>query len=122
MASMVINTKAGSVELAEKAILAVTKEELKLNLQSAQSFLTRIQAKVEQMNLNSEQGRNDWNKAFVAFEAQIPKALVPEVKRELEKGLARIKSLMKPEKTWDLLQEIYCALNYTVHNLEKSYS
>lgn len=114
---MVINTKAGEVELTEK-VSAVKK----FNLRSAESFLAKVQAEVEQMKLNSEKERSEWNNAFAVFETQIPKTLTPEVKRVLKNGLIRIKLLKKPEKTWDLLQEIYCALNCTVDNLEKSHS
>ncbi len=122
MTSMVINTRAGSIELVGKAISAVTEEELNLNFQSSQMFLSRVQAKVEQLNLNSEQGKNDWNRAFVTFEEQIPNALAPEVKKVLKKGLAQMKAQKKPERVWDSLQEIYCVLGYTIQKLAKSYS
>lgn len=118
MATMVIATKEGLVELTKKA----NTKELKINLQAAQSFLCNFQARVEQMSINSEQDKSNWNKAFVDFETQIPKELLPEVKEVLRNGLTQIEVLMEPERTWDMLQDIYCRLNCTVKKLEKVYS
>lgn len=122
MATMVITTRDGSVELSRKATTTSLKKELNLNLQSAQLFLTKIQAKIEQMSLKSDEDRNAWNNAFTTFETQIPNALNPEVKEVLKMGLTQIQIQMKPETAWEMMQDIHCALDCTVRMLEASYS
>lgn len=120
MTSMAINTEAGSIELVKKA--KAGKNELNLNLQSAQLFLIKLQAKIEQMSLKSDEDRNAWNKAFETFETQIPKSLNPEVKTVLEEGLTQIQTQMRPELTWEMMQNIHCALDCTVRRLKASHS
>lgn len=134
MAAMVITTKAETVDPKKaetvdpkkaKAAKTVDPKKAKMldsNLRSAQLFLTKLQAQVEQMRLNSEQDRNNWNEVFCSLENQIPKELLPEVKKVLKKGVSQIKALMKPENTWDMLQDIYCKLNCTMEKLKRAYS
>lgn len=121
MATMVIDTKAGSVELVTRTNSAVSREDLKLNLQSAQSFLSEVQAKVEQMSLNSEQDKDDWDETFRTFETRIP-MLNSEIKKVVKGGLSRIKAQKKPEETWKTLEEIYYTLDCTVKNLSRTCS
>lgn len=119
MATISITTMEGSIEASRKAGM---KKELNLNLQSAQLFLIKIQAKIEQMSIKSDEDRSAWNKAFKTFETQIPKTLNPDVKKVLEKGLTQIQTRMKPEDAWEMMQDIHCVLNCTIRRLEASYS
>lgn len=119
MATISITTREGSIEASRKAGM---KKELNLNLQSAQLFLTKIQAKIEQMSLKSDEDRNAWNKAFKTFETQIPKSLNPEVKIVLKEGLNQIQTQMRPERAWEMMQDINCVLNWTVRRLNASCS
>lgn len=99
MATMVITTRKGSVELSP------VRTEQKLN--PVQAFLTGVQAKIEQMPLKSDKDINAWNMTFKTFEAQIPESLSPEAKKALQKGLTEIRTQRKPERAWELLQELY---------------
>lgn len=100
------------------AITIATKEEWDSNLRQAERFFAKVQQRLEQMRLNSDEDKAEWGKTIDNITAEIPKGLAPEVTSVLENTLKEIKDKQKPEEIGEMWQNNDCVLRYAIRIFE----